>query len=156
MSSLGSDSDTRPVMLSSTAMLEPTMGVELFDAPLISDIIIIIMKMNEIMLSAAAAMMKPTAEASIVLPNPNGLGSFFVVGVVSIVFMCFFVTEKICKSTNYFPIEIFFGTNSSDTLFCPVCINHALRLFVFRIFFVFLYPQFFAPVSFRIFVRHCG
>ena len=86
--------------------------------------------MNEIMLSAAAAMMKPTAEASIVLPNPNGLGSFFVVGVVSIVFMCFFVTEKICKSTNYFPIEIFFGTNSSDTL-CE-CVNSLILEFVNR------------------------
>ena len=69
------------------------MGVLLSVLLRTSDSIIDIMKMNEIILSAMVAMMKPAAEASMVFPKPRGLGSFCAVGVVSMIFECFFVAE---------------------------------------------------------------
>ena len=72
-------------MFSSSAKSLPVRGL-LLSMLLMADTKAIILKIKVNMLRATVPMMKPSAEASMVLPNPRGLVVFEVVGVVSMIF----------------------------------------------------------------------
>ena len=66
-----------------------------------ADASIPMIKMNEIMFKAIIPMMKPTAEANIVLPKPSGFCSFewlFVVSIINYMILCYY--NSICKDTK--------------------------------------------------------
>ena len=74
-SSLGEDSETMLVTLSSTAKLDPIRGF--FSSMLLmAETSAIMAKINEMRLSTTEPIIKPTADASIVFPKPMGLVSF--------------------------------------------------------------------------------